>query len=133
MKRITTLLLFGLALAGPLFRAQFAVFDAAQEQHALQQIGADAKKLANQQMSLAQQVQMLARLDAEILKQAAILEQSIFTARYFDANAKRAWVSAGQSWSSATGQRPHIMARRPSGEQLSTRAKHPSRHGSRPC
>ena len=94
MKRATLSLLFGLALAAPV-QGQFAVFDAAQEQHALQQIGADAKKLANQQMSLAQQVQMLARLDAEILKQAAILEQIIFTARYFDSNAKRAWVSAG--------------------------------------
>ena len=93
MKRITALFL-GLALACPI-PAQFLVFDAAQEGHVLQQIGADAKKLANQQMSLAQQVQMLAKLDMEILRQTAILEQAVYAAKYFDANAKRAWVSAG--------------------------------------
>ena len=90
MKRITAFFL-GLALAGPI-PAQFLVFDAAQEGHVLQQIGADAKKLANQQMSLAQQVQMLAKLDMEILRQTAILEQAVYAAKYFDANAKRAWV-----------------------------------------
>ena len=93
MKRITAFFL-GLALAGPI-PAQFLVFDAAQEGHVLQQIGADAKKLANQQMSLAQQVQMLAKLDMEILRQTAILEQAVYAAKYFDANAKRTWVSAG--------------------------------------
>jgi hypothetical protein len=93
MKPVTSVL-FTLALAGTM-NAQFAVFDAAQEQHALQQIGADTKKLANQQMSLAQQVQMLARLDAEILKQAALVEQGIYMARYFDANTKRVWIAAG--------------------------------------
>jgi hypothetical protein len=93
MKR-TTALLLGLALAGPI-HAQLATFDAAQEQHALQQIGADTKKLANQQMSLAQQVQMLARLDTEILRQTAILEQAVYAAQHFDATVKRNWVSAG--------------------------------------
>jgi type IV secretion system protein TrbJ len=91
MKRITAVLL---VLTGSI-HAQLATFDAVQEQHALQQIGADTKKLANQQLSLQQQVQMLAKLDVEILKQTAILEQAIYAAKYFDANAKRAWVSAG--------------------------------------
>ena len=94
LQAITTALLL-ISLTAGTGSAQLATFDAAQEGNALKQLGNDVKKLANDDTSIAQRITMLAKLDAEILRQEAIMQQVIYQAKYFDQNMKRTWVSAG--------------------------------------